>query len=147
MEDPKMTEMEIVAKNMRMLRTQQGLTQAKLAEKVGITEQTIYLYERAERTMPLDKLGKVAFALGLSRAMDLLNENLEAKLTRTEDTSIAQAEMAALFADIRRQCAAAGLDVGALLTGGQVAADFSKISSQAGHSHQAFRRQRQPRAS
>jgi transcriptional regulator with XRE-family HTH domain len=142
-----MTEMEIVAKNMRLLRTKLDMSQAKLAEKVGVSEQTIYLYERAERSMPLDKLGKVAFALGMSRAMDLLNENLESRLNKVEGTGLAQAEMAALFADLRRQCAAAGLDVGALLTGGQVVPDFSKISSQAGQSHQASRRCRQPRAS
>lgn len=52
-----MTEMEIVAKNMRLLRTKLDISQAKLAEKVGVSEQTIYLYERAERSMPLDKVG------------------------------------------------------------------------------------------
>ncbi len=85
-----MTEMEIVAKNMRSLRTKLDMSQAKLAEKVGVSEQTIYLYERAERSMPLDKLGKVAFSLGLSRAMDLLNENLEARLNKTEGPGLRQ---------------------------------------------------------
>ena len=48
------------------LREQQGLSQADLGEKVGVTRQTIAVWERGERLPSLGQLARIADALKVS---------------------------------------------------------------------------------
>ena len=48
------------------LREQVGLSQTELGEKVGVTRQTIAVWERGERLPSLGQLGRIAGALGVS---------------------------------------------------------------------------------
>jgi transcriptional regulator with XRE-family HTH domain len=48
------------------LRKEQGLTQAQLAELLGISQQLVGFYERGVRRIPVDLLPKAAQMLGVS---------------------------------------------------------------------------------
>lgn len=57
---PKTKEMAIVNKNLKFLRTQQGLTQKQLAEKLGLKQAAIGAYEEERATPPLACLLDIA---------------------------------------------------------------------------------------
>lgn len=47
-------------------REKQGLTRKQLAEKVGVTKESIYYWEKEQKQMSLEHADKVAKALGIS---------------------------------------------------------------------------------
>lgn len=51
---------------LRNYREMRGLSRRDLAEKTGISEQTIFRYETDRREPTVDKLVKIADALGVS---------------------------------------------------------------------------------
>lgn len=52
--------------NLKKFRKNKGLTQKELAEKSGITRESIGNYERGDRIPPANILSKIAIALGVS---------------------------------------------------------------------------------
>ena len=52
--------MEIFAKRLRELREERAITQGELADKIGISRQSVTLYERETRTPDIDVLAKFA---------------------------------------------------------------------------------------
>lgn len=55
----------ILARNMRQLRRQQGLSQEGLAERAGIHRTYVGSVERCERNISIDNIGRLARALGV----------------------------------------------------------------------------------
>lgn len=53
----------MIGENIKRYRLEKGLTQKELAEKSGITRESIGNYERGDRTPPADILNKIAVAL------------------------------------------------------------------------------------
>ncbi|WP_242394787.1 helix-turn-helix domain-containing protein [Anaeromyxobacter oryzisoli] len=56
----------IVAQNLRIVRTQQKLSQAAVAKKARVSVSYISMLERGERTPPLNTLEAIAKALQVS---------------------------------------------------------------------------------
>lgn len=52
-----------IGEKIRMVRKDAGLTQTKLAERMGVTKQTVHLYERGEINPKIDTVVKFAEAL------------------------------------------------------------------------------------
>ena len=52
--------MEIFAKRLRELREERGLTQAELAERLGIARNSIFSYETSRRVPDIEVLAKLA---------------------------------------------------------------------------------------
>jgi transcriptional regulator with XRE-family HTH domain len=69
--DDTLSPREVLATNVRRLRTAKGLSQEALADLAGIHRNYLGGIERRERNVGLDNLGKLAKALGVSIA-DLL---------------------------------------------------------------------------
>ena len=57
---------QIVCRNLRVVRTQQKLSQAALAKKARLSVSYISMLERGMRVPPLDTLEALAKALGVS---------------------------------------------------------------------------------
>jgi len=56
----------LIGATLRLARTSAGLTLAQLAEKVGLDEETLNLYELGQKPVPFPELETLADALGLS---------------------------------------------------------------------------------
>lgn len=56
----------IVAQNLRAVRAQQNLSQQTVAKKARVSVSYVSMLERGERTPPLETLGVLAKALGVS---------------------------------------------------------------------------------
>lgn len=56
---------QIVGENVRRLRMERGMTQEQLAFEVGITMRYVGMIERAETSVTIGVLGKLAEALGV----------------------------------------------------------------------------------
>jgi len=61
-----MTNTEVFANRLKALRIENKLSQKELADKLGITAQSLSLYEKAERTINLDLLVKISDFFGVS---------------------------------------------------------------------------------
>ena len=59
---------QMVGKRIRFFREQDGLTQAQLAEKVGLSNNYVGLIERGEKHPKIDTLNKIAQALEVKLA-------------------------------------------------------------------------------
>jgi len=57
---------EILARNIRLLRAQQDLSQEDLADLAGLHRTYIGSIERSERNVSIDNIAKIAEALGVS---------------------------------------------------------------------------------
>ena len=57
---------DIVAKNIRLVRTQQKLSQQALAKKARLSVSYVSMLERGVRVPPLDTLGVIAKSLGVA---------------------------------------------------------------------------------
>ncbi len=55
-----MSSVEIFAKRLIKLREERGISQQELADVLGITRQSLSLYEKSERTINIELLGKIA---------------------------------------------------------------------------------------
>lgn len=55
-----------IGENIKRIRLQRGLTQKELSQLVGIAESAIRGYELGIRTPKIDKLQKIAYALGVN---------------------------------------------------------------------------------
>ena len=64
---------QIVAENLRAVRTSKKLSQEAVASKAGLSVSYISMLERGERTPPLDTLETLAKALAVP-ALELLHE-------------------------------------------------------------------------
>jgi transcriptional regulator with XRE-family HTH domain len=71
-----MTTMQRIASNITEARKRKGLTIEVLATKTGITRQYIGRIERADTSITIDTLEKIANALEISN-VELLKENHE----------------------------------------------------------------------
>lgn len=58
-----------VGKNIRFWRKQRGMTQAQLADKVGLTRQQVYRIEAGIQGTTMARLDAIAEALGVSRTV------------------------------------------------------------------------------
>jgi transcriptional regulator with XRE-family HTH domain len=56
---------DILAKNMRRLRAERGLSQEALAHECGINRTYLSAVERAERNVSIDNIGRIATGLGV----------------------------------------------------------------------------------
>ena len=74
-----------VGKRMRLIRKQEGLTQAQLAEKVGLSDNYVGIIERGEGHPGLDKLGQIADALKVRMGDFFAGDGAEPK---TKDQTI-----------------------------------------------------------
>ncbi|MDB2160464.1 helix-turn-helix transcriptional regulator [Clostridium butyricum] len=74
----------MLSNNLKLLRMNKGLTQKELAEKSGITRESIGNYERGDRTPPTDVLIKIAAALEIN-INDLLYSTNEEKLAKVNE--------------------------------------------------------------
>jgi transcriptional regulator with XRE-family HTH domain len=54
-----------LAKNMRRLRAERGLTQEALAHECGINRTYLSSVERSERNVSIDNIGRIADGLGV----------------------------------------------------------------------------------
>lgn len=54
---------DILAKNMRRLRAERGLSQEALAHECGINRTYLSAVERAERNVSIDNIGRIATGL------------------------------------------------------------------------------------
>ena len=68
------TRAEILAANLKQIRTERGVSRKELAEAVGITQNLLGLYETARRVPPLDKIFSLADALQVPLT-DIIGEN------------------------------------------------------------------------
>ncbi|MGC1862268.1 MAG: helix-turn-helix domain-containing protein [Methylocella sp.] len=66
---------DILAKNMRRLRAERGLSQEALAHECGINRTYLSAVERAERNVSIDNIGRIATGLGVE-PWTLLQDNL-----------------------------------------------------------------------
>lgn len=66
---------EIVAKNMRTLRSERGLTQEALALETGLHRTFVAHVETANRNISIDNLEKIAVAFGISVSKLLADDN------------------------------------------------------------------------
>lgn len=57
-----------LARRLRQLRTDKGISAAKLADKIGVSKVTIYKWESAENQIDADKYPAIAKALGVTAA-------------------------------------------------------------------------------
>ena len=83
---------QMVGKRVRFFREQDGLTQAELAEKTGLSDNFIGLIERGIKHPTLDTLNKVADALEVN-----LNEFFHPTKSTPEDTANALKELKRLL--------------------------------------------------
>lgn len=82
-----------VAMRLKLLRTEEGLTQNEIAEKLGITQQTYSKYEKGTSNMDSETLKKVCnlygvtadYVLGIS-ASAVANDHLEELVKRVITT-------------------------------------------------------------
>ena len=65
---------DILAKNMRRLRAERGLSQEALADESGINRTYLSSVERSERNVSIDNIGRIAKALGVE-AWTLLQDD------------------------------------------------------------------------
>ncbi len=65
---------EIVARNIKMLREREGLTQEQLGDYLGISKEQVSYIENLKRPIDVIKLKKVADLFGV-QVDDLMNEN------------------------------------------------------------------------
>ena len=56
---------DILAKNMRRLRAERGLSQEALAYECGINRTYLSAVERSERNVSIDNIGRIATGLGV----------------------------------------------------------------------------------
>ena len=85
---------QIFAERLRQLREEQELTQAQLAEILGVALNTVSIWERGER-LPKDELiPEIALALGVEMAylFGLTDSREETRLSDEETAAIAEAE-------------------------------------------------------
>lgn len=61
-----MSYMEKVGEKIRKLREETGTSQQKIADLLGVTRQSLSLYEKGERTINVEALGKLAEFFGVS---------------------------------------------------------------------------------
>jgi transcriptional regulator with XRE-family HTH domain len=64
----------VLAKNMRLLRNDLGLSQEELAHKAKLHRTYIGMIERSERNLSIDNIEKIANALGAKPHQLLLDE-------------------------------------------------------------------------
>lgn len=64
-----------MARNLRRLRAERGLTQEEVAEKAGLNRNYVGMIEREENSPTLDTLEKISFVLEIDAA-DLLRRDL-----------------------------------------------------------------------
>ena len=83
---------QMVGKRVRFFREQDGLTQAELAEKTGLSDNFIGLIERGIKHPTLDTLNKVADALEVN-----LSEFFHPIKSTPEDTATALKELKRLL--------------------------------------------------
>ncbi len=60
------TTRQIIAKQVKEAREKQGLTQAELAQKAGLTANYLAMIERGETNVSTDKLAKISNVLGIA---------------------------------------------------------------------------------
>ena len=63
---PELKPNEIFAQNLAMLRKREGMSQEQLANRVGLTRQTIFKYEKAEINPSMEVISKLSEALSIS---------------------------------------------------------------------------------
>lgn len=68
----------LFALNLRAIRRQKSLTQAQVAERLGVTQATYSRYEAGENSPTLTTVQAVAVALGVSHEELLSSKKLEA---------------------------------------------------------------------
>jgi transcriptional regulator with XRE-family HTH domain len=68
---------DILAKNMRRLRAERGLSQEALAHECGINRTYLSAVERAERNISIDNIGRIAMGLAVE-PWTLLRDDLPA---------------------------------------------------------------------
>jgi len=68
---------DILAKNMRRLRAERGLSQEAAAHECGINRTYLSAIERAERNISIDNIGRIAAGLGVE-PWTLLRDDLAA---------------------------------------------------------------------
>jgi transcriptional regulator with XRE-family HTH domain len=56
---------DVLAKNMRRLRAERGLTQEALADESGMNRTYLSSVERSERNVSIDHIARIADALGV----------------------------------------------------------------------------------
>jgi transcriptional regulator with XRE-family HTH domain len=73
----------IVAQNLRVVRSQQNLSQQIVAKKARVSVSYVSMLERGERTPPLETLEVLAKALGVSPLYLLQELSSERRRSRT----------------------------------------------------------------
>lgn len=71
-----MTLDQVIARNIKILRTKFGLNQEQLAERIGVQRVSVSQYETAERRIPTKDLEKIANFFNVDLEA-ILEENLE----------------------------------------------------------------------
>jgi transcriptional regulator with XRE-family HTH domain len=74
---------EVVARNLRTIREQVGLTQVELAARAKLTSRYISIAEAGQRNFRLDTLEKLASVLDVTVA-DLVSENSKDSATKKQ---------------------------------------------------------------
>lgn len=75
---------KLLAKNVRRLRKERGLTQEKLSLETGIMQSHISEIESGKRNATVDVIGTIACALGVKIALLFDESNLERRAPATQ---------------------------------------------------------------
>ncbi|MBE3090422.1 MAG: helix-turn-helix transcriptional regulator [Actinobacteria bacterium] len=70
-----MSLLHIFAGNLRRLRTERGLSQEEFADMAGLHRTYISAIERKKRSIALDNVEKIAFALGIDAYLLFVKDN------------------------------------------------------------------------
>ena len=79
---------EVVARNLRTIREQVGITQVELAARAKLTSRYISIAEAGQRNFRLDTLEKLASVLDVT-VSDLVNETGKASATKKQALALA----------------------------------------------------------
>ncbi len=103
-----MTVRKIFINNMKFYRKQAGLTQEKLAEKIGMSTAYIGDMEARERFPSAETIDKIALALGISPATlfsgDASPENLKSSFKETYTNSLKKELSEKILKEIEEVC-------------------------------------------
>ncbi len=99
--------MATFSQRLKELRKQKGLSQQQLAEAIGLTKQTISLWERGERRPEFDTMTDVAdyFSVNLSYLLGTSDDPTVPEVAQEDAESWAQGEEVESIRDVANQMA------------------------------------------
>jgi len=82
----------VLARNVRQLRHERGLSQEELADRAGLHRTYVGSIERGERNLTVDNIEKIAKGLGIDAALLLAGATESESPTRRDVALVAEAD-------------------------------------------------------